>query len=331
MTTLKSSPFAPSTSLPGNGTIIISLLPPSTPTLSTLNYTYPLKLISSSPTFLSAGLTCLQVFLLTYGGGLVAGDSISLSINLAPLTRLSLVTQGSTKIFKTPSRDVVSRQSLDVTVGTGAGLCYLPDPTQPFAESCFEQRQTFKVERGASLCALDWVSEGRRARGEKWAFWRWTGRNEVWVLRDEGAKLLLRDNVILDEDEGGGERFIEGIEGRMDGLGVFGTLILRGPLFESLGRYFLDEFANLPRIGARDWGESSVKRQLSTEETNRAARHLQEKDEGLLWTAAAVRGLVLVKFGAKEVEGARKWLRTMLKDEGRIQKNFGESALLCLR
>ncbi|KAI9716342.1 MAG: hypothetical protein M1812_005407 [Candelaria pacifica] len=331
MATLKPSPFAPSTSLPGHGTIIISLLPPSTPTLSTLNYTYPLKLISSSPTILSPRLTCLQVFLLTYGGGLVAGDTISLTINLAPLTRLSLVTQGSTKIFKTPSRGIVSRQDLDVRIGTGAGLCYLPDPTQPFAESCYEQRQVFRVKKEASLCALDWVSEGRRARGEKWGFWRWTGRNEVWAVKDEGKdRLLLRDNVILDGKDAE-ERVIERIGGRMDGLGIFGTLILRGPLFASLGLYFMNEFTKLRRIGARDWGDSLEEPQLSVEETKRAARQQLEKVEGVLWTAAAVRGLVLVKFGAREVEGARRWLVTILKEEGSVQENFGEAALLCLR
>ncbi len=331
MTTLKPSPFAPSTSLPGHGTITISLLPPSTPTLSSLNYTYPLKLISSSPTTLSSGLTCLQIFLLTYGGGLVAGDSISLTINLAPLTRLSLVTQGSTKIFKTPSQDIVSGQNLDVRVEKGAGLCYLPDPTQPFVESCYEQMQIFRVEKEASLCALDWVSEGRRARGERWGFWRWAGRNEVWSVRGKGEeKLLLRDNVVLDSSKGE-QSFVEGIEGRMDGLGIFGTLILRGPLFLSLGEYFMDEFARLPRIGARDWGDSLLNEQLSEDEMKRNTRHMQEKNGGLLWTAAAVRGLVLIKFGAKEVEGARRWLGTMLREEGSVQRNFGESALLCLR
>jgi urease accessory protein len=109
------------------------------------------------------------VFLLTYGGGLVGGDKISLDVSLEENTRLVLVTQGSTKIFKSPARSVVSAQTLNVTIAKDASLCYLPDPTQPFSESVYEQRQTFLVDPHgtSSLCVLDWVSEGRRARDQR--------------------------------------------------------------------------------------------------------------------------------------------------------------------
>ena len=269
------------------------------------------------------------IFLLTYGGGLVGGDAISVSITLAPSTRLALVTQGSTKLFKSSGPDVVSRQSLEVKVGKGAGLCYLPDPTQPFSESRYEQKQVFEVEEGGSVAVLDWVSEGRRARGEVWGLERWVGRNEVWSVSGEGGiKLMLRDNVVLDAQMSGGK---EGLVGSMDGLGVFGTLILKGPLFEGLGKFFLDEFRLLTRIGARNWGDAANVPVLSKGEINRVARHKLEKVAGVLWTAASVRGLVLVKFGASQVEGARKWLGSVIKEERSIQTDFGEGALIALR
>ncbi|KAI9870936.1 MAG: hypothetical protein M1830_003610 [Pleopsidium flavum] len=334
---LKPSPFATSSSRAGQGIIRTTLLPPGTPSLSTLTYTYPLKLIAPSPTSLPQnGHTILLIFLLTYGGGLVAGDAIDLSITLAAFTRLALVTQGSTKIFKTPNRSTTSRQTLDVRIGNGAGLCYLPDPTQPFAESCYEQKQVFTIEDGASLCVLDWVSEGRSARGEKWDFWRWSGKNEIWTAPpgavEHGVsskqRLLLRDNVILDDKQSG---LAQGLDGRMDGLGVFGTLILHGALFENIGKHLMDEFMQLPRIGGRDWSSSADAPKLSTKEDKRAMRHRAEKDDGLLWTAASVRGFVLVKFGAREVEGARRWLGDILREEGSVQQEFGDGALLCLR
>ena len=164
------SPFAPSQSSPGVGYITVSLLPLQKQILTRLEYQYPLKLIApdthASPEVPSN--TVSLVFLLTYGGGLVGGDKITLKVSLAEGTRLALATQGSTKIFKSPGRSVVSGQILEVTIGKGASLCYLPDPTQPFAESVYEQRQTFYVDRfgASSLRVLDWVSEGRRARGE---------------------------------------------------------------------------------------------------------------------------------------------------------------------
>lgn len=214
-------------------------------------------------------------------------------------------------------------------VGNGAGLCYLPDPTQPFAESRYEQRQVFEVAEGGSLAVLDWVTEGRRARGEVWGLERWVGGNEVWRVDGEGGRrLVLRDNVVLDTQMSGGR---EGLVGSMDGLGVFGTLILKGPLVEGLGRFFLEEFKLLPRIGSRNWGEAAAVPVLSEEEVKRVARHKLEKQDAVLWTVASVRGLVLVKFGAREVEGARKWLGCMVKEEQSIKRDFGEGALIALR
>src|SRR3954449_6666028 len=104
------SPFAPSTSLPGHGHISVYLLPPATPHLTTLSYAYPLKLISPSLPSQKAVL----IFLLRYGVPLGSGDAITVSADVLADARLALVTQGSTKIFKARSLDVVSTQTLNV-------------------------------------------------------------------------------------------------------------------------------------------------------------------------------------------------------------------------
>lgn len=362
------NPFAPSTSKPGHGSIILDLLPPASPVLRTVTYQYPLKLIAPEPLPIAPNSplsytprtvnTVHTVFVLTYGGGLVAGDTITLRVALAPATRLTLLTQGSTKIFKAPGPDPKHRsgQTTDVRVAPGAALCFLPDPVQPFAESGFVQKQRYillepqsEEERArgtGSLCVLDWVSEGRSARGEHWDFYTYVSRNEVWLApagaplepKDwesaEKGRLLLRDNVILhNEGTGGGGPASAGtIVGRMDELAVFGTLIVHGPVFERLGKYFMDEFAAMPRIGAKKWHTTSAGvQELTPDEARRAARLQQEADDGVLWTAAAVRGSVLVKFGAKSVEGARRWLGNMIKGEGTVEKEFGERAVLCVK
>lgn len=352
------SPFQPSTSQPGHGAIDLAILPPSSPVLRGLSYQYPLKLISPSPITVShsphvSGDTknthapiqttgaanssgdhvVFTVFLLTYGGGLVAGDFISLSVALAPSTRLILLTQGSTKIFNTSDPSVLSTQRMTVDLHGDCGLVYLPDPVQPFAKSSFEQSQIYRVHsKRVSLCVLDWVSEGRRARGEVWNFWRWGSRNEVWAAPGKGVggkgRLLLRDNVFLEGQEGKQE---PDYSERVGGLGVFGTLILYGPLFESLGRFFVEEFKKIPRIGARKWGDEADDDETDEKEAKRRVRQKQEKDDGVLWTASSVRGFVLVKVGAKEVEAVKIWLDAMLKEEGSVVSNFGERALLCLR
>ncbi|KAG0649020.1 putative urease accessory ureD [Hyphodiscus hymeniophilus] len=327
------SPFPSSSSAPGEGRLIVRLLPHSVSALSTITFQYPLKLISPSP---SAHQKSVLVFLLTYGGGLVGGDRVHLTIDVRPNAKLSIVTQGHTKIFKSPSRDVVTRQQLRVNVEAGAGVCLLPDPVQPFGGSVYEQSQIFTLQDGASLCLLDWVSAGRTARGENWDFRAWSGRNEVWAApkADAKARLLLRDNVLLEGDEAGSEGKL--LKNNMHGLGLFGTLILKGPLLESLAAFFMAEFSVLPRIGARDFrSQEKVDKDsgivLSKQELWRRNRLKQEQDDGLLWSAAKVRGCIVVKFGARTVEGGRTWVGSILKEEGSVETHFGEDSLMCVR
>lgn len=267
---------------------------------------------------------------------MVAGDTIDLSVTLEAATRLVLLTQGSTKLFKSPSRDVSSKQRMSVSLAPGAALCYLPDPVQPFERSRFQQTQLYDIMLGAdvgqetgSLCVLDWVCNGRPANGENWSFYRYGSRSEVCLVHPEGKRrLLLRDVVLLDDHGSDGS-----ISKSMSDLAVFGTLILYGHLFQSLGRFFMDEFKDLPRIGGRKWDSSSEDgdEDFDPATVRRAARQRQEIADGLLWSAASVRGCVVVKFGSREVEGGRHWIRSMLMEEGSVIQNFGERTLLCLR
>lgn len=235
------SPFESSIAKPGQGTVVLTLLPPNNPTLTTLTYKYPLKLVPRAPGFVpspessASPESCpsrpVHLYLLTYGGGLLPGDHIEVSIKLEPWTRMVVTTpQGSTKIFKTdpnnsgngpnvikghrkqmpanPHLSDMSQQSLDVWIGRQAALCYLPDPSVPFKNSRYAQVQTFTVDAAArgdqrsSLCVLDWVTQGRTSRGENWNFRFWRGRNEVWATDEKTGKsrLLLRDSVILDDE-----------------------------------------------------------------------------------------------------------------------------------
>ncbi|PGH12627.1 hypothetical protein AJ79_04125 [Helicocarpus griseus UAMH5409] len=395
-----SSPFASTASTkPGHGEVVVSLLPPSLPTLSTLSYKYPLKLITRKPaTTLNSkhpdsATTPVHLYLLTYGGGLLPGDHIEVSITLQPRMRLVLTTpQGSQKIYKTETgvaslvqerarnrsrtgnaipdnKDAhMSRQTLDVKLGSQSGLCYLPDPTQPFEDSQFEQIQRFTLLRNQqphttkstttttssssseeppainynpSLCVLDWVTQGRTARGEDWSFHSWKGRNEVWSedVSTGKRRLLLRDNVMLEEevntasnnnknaDSGAGGGLFQplSIRTRTRPHGILGTFVLHGPLFDSLANFLMEEFTSQPRIGGRNWSASAP----TTTSTNSNAN--ADPGKNVMWTAARVRGdFVLVKFGAKDFESAREWLGGLVRREGSVVGEFGDEGLGCL-
>lgn len=333
-----SKPFTPPASTPGHGTIHLALLPPRTPRLRTVNYQYPLKLVSPAPLKSEDDANALvhTVYLLTYGGGLVAGDTIDLHVILETTTRLILLTQGSTKLFKAPSRDVLSRQCMTVTLAPESALCYLPDPVQPFEKSNFEQQQIYNIQlpsskdfKAGSLCVLDWVSNGRPANGENWSSYHYGSRNEVFLSQPDGKrKLLLRDNLLLHD-----QMLADSIAHRMDGLAVYGTLILYGHVFQRLGQFFMDEFKLLPRIGGRKWdsGSESGDEECDPLAVRRAERHRREVIDGLLWSAASVRGCVVVKFGAPVLEAGRRWLHDMLLEDGTVVSYFGERSLLCLR
>lgn len=326
------SPFPKSSSLAGEGRIIVKLLPNDVSSLDNITYQYPLKLISPS---VKAGQKSVLVFLLSYGGGLVGGDQVNLSIEARLNAKLSIVTQGHTKIFKPASPDTVTSQKLQVEIHEGAGVCLLPDPVQPFEGSNYEQTQVFKLAGGASLCLLDWVTHGRSARGENWDLMQWTGRNEIWLSNHSGGskdRLLVRDTVILD----GSPRAARSkpLRETMHGHAVFGTLLLRGPLTKSLGDFFLSEFAALPRLGGRDFRSAKEMEEVigqSPLEEWRTTRLKQETVDNVLWSAANVRGCVVVKFGASTVEAGRNWIGSMLIQEGSIEQSFGDDALMCVR
>lgn len=339
------SPFPPSTSTPGLGKVTVHLLPNGHSHLTKVEYQYPLKLISPPRNHQQDRSALL--FLLSYGGGLVGGDTIDLAVDVQAGARLSVVTQGHTKVFKSASPRVVTRQGLRAAVADGAALCLLPDPVQPFAGSVYEQAQVFRLRGGgASLCLLDWVTRGRGARGEDWSFVRWAGRNEVWWSAAAGAdaaappargeRLLVRDAVKLD-GRAPLSPAVSDLRSAMHGMGIIGTLLLRGPLMKSLGDFFLAEFAALPRVGARDWRSEEARKLAEGEEDKdphevwRDERLRMERDERILWSAASVRGCVVVKFGAATVEAGRMWVGSMLIKEESIAEHFGDQALMCVR
>ncbi|KAI0012752.1 UreD-domain-containing protein [Xylariaceae sp. FL0662B] len=328
------SPFPKSSSVAGEGHIIVKLLPNNVSALESMTYQYPLKLIS--PTSTSEQGSVL-VFLLSYGGGLVGGDQINLSIEVRPKARLSIVTQGHTKVFQSVTPDIVTRQNLKVEIKDDAALCLLPDPVQPFEGSVYEQTQNFNLTTGASLCLLDWVTQGRTARGENWSLARWVGRNEVWSTPEAAAsknRLLVRDTVILEGLPRPAET--HSLRESMYEHAVAGTLILRGPMMNSIGGFFLGEFSALPRLGARDFRSTEMREKeeampQSQFERWRTMRLREEKEKHILWSAANVRGCVVVKFGAATVEAGRNWIGSMLHQEGSIKRDFGEQALMCVR
>lgn len=198
----------------------------------------PLKLLTPR----TAGARAAVVIASSYGGGLVAGDEVSVEINLGSEATAYFGTQASTKVYRSLSGRGC-RQQLTVTAAEDAAIAVLPDPVVPFAGSRYEQRQRFDLHPAASLILLDWFTAGRSARGERWAFESYAARNDIYV----GERHLLADAVRLDS----GLSPIDAPH-RTGRFGCFATLVLVGPRLAKSASMLLDWVQQQPLTRAGD-------------------------------------------------------------------------------
>ena len=181
------------------------------------------------------------VFLVSHGGGLVAGDDVALSVEVGPGAAALLTTQAETKIYRARDGRGAS-QRLDARVGPGGVLALLPDPVSPFAGSRYEQRLRFDLAAGASLVALDAVAAGRCARGERWSLDRYRSSTEVLVA----GQRVLADALALAAPCAGGPAPDRALSLRLGRFEVFATAIAVGPAFASGAAALLARLAARP-------------------------------------------------------------------------------------
>lgn len=155
------------------------------------------------------------VYTSTYGGGLVDGDRLHVDVTVGCGAAAMCSTQASTKVYRGnrgASADLSARVEADGL------LVSIPDPVVCFGGAKYTQRQSFDLAAGASLVHLDWLSCGRLAFGERWAFDSYRSSLEIRV----GGRLVCFDGLTLAADEGSiGERF--------DRFNVIATVALVGP------------------------------------------------------------------------------------------------------
>jgi len=138
------------------------------------------------------------VYTSSFGGGLVAGDVIDLSMNIGPQAQAVLTTQASTKVYHA-RRSGPAKQILKATVATDGLLVVWPDFITLFEDAAYEQQQTFNLAADASLVLLEVMTCGRLAMGERWAFDRYASRNTVHI---DGVPAVI-DSLHLDHQTAG--------------------------------------------------------------------------------------------------------------------------------
>lgn len=190
------------------------------------------------------------VYQSSLGGGFVGADAIELDVDVAAGARLFLTSQASSKVY----RRAASRCRVTARVGEEGVIVAWPDPIVCFAGSAFEQRQQFRLARGAGVISVDAWTAGRVARGEQWAFERLALRTELEL---DGAAVLA-EAMIVSPRHGD-------LAGRMGDARAFATIVLAGEPFAAAGATIERDvaarpLAAQPRIAASRWPWGTVVR-----------------------------------------------------------------------
>lgn len=164
-------------------------------------------------------------FTSSFGGGLVAGDQTTLSVELGVGAGCFVGTQASTKVYRNPT-GLPSGHRTEAMLGPGSLLVFAPDPVQAFAQSSYEQRQEFRLARDAGLVLVDWFTAGRTARGERWQLDSYHSRNDVFV---DGRRVFV-DSLLLEPGQGA----LDGPH-RLGRFNCVANLLLVGPVAASVG------------------------------------------------------------------------------------------------
>jgi urease accessory protein len=132
--------------------------------------------------------------LLTTSGGLTGGDRLRLRIAVEAGAAADVTTQAAEKLYRSLGPDTAI--AIDLAVGGGARLDYLPQETILFEGARLARRTHADVASGGRLLAAEMLVFGRSARGERLT----RGRVfDGWRIRQEG-RLVWADALALEGD-----------------------------------------------------------------------------------------------------------------------------------
>ncbi|KAJ3353338.1 hypothetical protein HDU91_005913 [Kappamyces sp. JEL0680] len=249
--------------------------------LTTVSSSYPLRLMPVKPH--PDHPHHRAVFMLGFGGGMLANDSVHLSVSVGQNSSLTLLTQASTKVYKTPPGALGSFQGLDCHVAPEGFLAVLPEPVTCFQDAVYRQSQKFYLEPSSSLLLLDWITSGRHSRGEQWDFTSYTSENLIYIQNN----LLLRDPWLLQNQ---GSFKGASIRDRMGPFSCCANLFLCGPRLDCVVAHVLQKS-----------NDSKISKNSRT--------------DSLIWSASRVPGNIpalVVRAAATDTITMRTWILDLL-------------------
>lgn len=144
--------------------------------------------------------------------GFFDGDTVEVSVEVGQGANLILSTPSASRVYRTRSGKAAANSQV-FTVGPGASLEWVPEPFIPHAGARYLQRTTLKIDPTASLLFFDWISPGRVAMGETFAY-----QELRWELDlHSGGVLAARERYDLQP----GNHSLEGLKAKFPAAHYF--------------------------------------------------------------------------------------------------------------
>jgi urease accessory protein len=163
---------------------------------------YPLRL-SSIFRFEGANSQRAYLYLINTSPGLLAGDELHLSLQLAPNSHLYLTDQSATKVHPMPELNLKATVDYQIVLEANSNLELVPEPIILYENSVLEQQTVIKIHPTARLFLSDIVLPGRLAKQEFYDFNYYFNRLQVKDLTDkllfsDAMRLIGKDNPFQD-------------------------------------------------------------------------------------------------------------------------------------
>lgn len=158
-----------------------------------------------------------HVYLLHPPGGVVAGDQLSVEVELESGAHALVTTPAATKFYRSAGR--VAEQTQLLRVSAGASLEWLPQESIVFGEARVRTETRVELEPGAQFCGWDIACLGRAASGDSFAGGRLQQAFEIW----QGGRPLWVERSCFDANEP-----VRSESWGLGGHSVFGTFVCSG-------------------------------------------------------------------------------------------------------
>jgi len=158
-----------------------------------------------------------HVYLLHPPGGIVAGDQLTVRVDLARSARALETTPAATKFYRSEGR--VAEQTQLFRVSDEASLEWLPQETIVFGSARVRTRTRVELAPGGSFCGWDIVCLGRAASGDHFGSGRLQQAFEIW----QGERPLWIERATFDANQP-----VRGAHWGLGGRRVFGTFVCVG-------------------------------------------------------------------------------------------------------